>query len=156
LLGSSAISATGNALANSIDGSLNTAANLLRGMAGNDTYTIGNGDTVDESAAGSSGLDTVRSSLISINFNDAAHYRGPLENIQLLGTSALLAIGNSLSNLIDGSQNSAGNYLRGMAGNDIYTIGAGDAVDEGVAGSAGTDTVQSSTISINFGDTAHY
>ncbi|MGO4834639.1 calcium-binding protein, partial [Rhizobiaceae sp. 2RAB30] len=59
LLGSALINGTGNGLANTIDGSRNAKANVLAGLAGDDTYLIGAGDTVVEAANG--GNDTVRS-----------------------------------------------------------------------------------------------
>ena len=41
LIGSDPISGTGNALANQLDGSINSAANVLVGGRGNDTYLLG-------------------------------------------------------------------------------------------------------------------
>jgi Ca2+-binding RTX toxin-like protein len=89
LTGSAAANGTGNALANAISG--NSAVNVLSGLAGNDTltgyggndrldgggdadaiaggsgddtYVVDNaGDTADEGAAGSGGIDLVRSSI---------------------------------------------------------------------------------------------
>jgi Ca2+-binding RTX toxin-like protein len=154
LTGSAALSATGNALTNVIYASTNSGANLLRGLAGNDIYVVGAGDVVDET--GSDGIDTVYSAAITVNFGDAVHFKGTLENITLSGGAAISAAGNALANIIDGEANTGANLLRGLAGNDIYTVGSGDTVDESVAGSDGIDTVRSLTIAINLNDAVHY
>ena len=86
LLGSAAINGTGNGLANVIRG--NSAANILQGLGGNDTYQVDNtGDVVDESVAGSGGTDTVVSSL---TFTLGAN----LENLTLSGSAAINGTGN--------------------------------------------------------------
>ena len=129
LTGSSAINGTGNALDNVLMGS--SAANVLTGGAGNDTYVIGVGDTIVEVAG--SGTDTVQSALTyTLGSN--------LENLTLTGSSAINGTGNSLNNVLTG--NSAANVLTGGAGNDTYIIGAGDSISE--SNNNGTDTVQSS------------
>jgi Ca2+-binding RTX toxin-like protein len=156
LVGAAAISGTGNAAVNSLDASQNSAANTLRALGGSDRYIIGVGDTVDESVAGSDGIDLVQSSSVSINFGDTVHFRGALENIWLEGTAALSATGNALVNVLYGSTNAAANVLRGLGGGDVYVVGSGDIVDESVAGSGGVDTVQSQTISVNLADAARY
>jgi VCBS repeat-containing protein len=132
LLGSAVIAGTGNSLANTLDGSQNARANQLRGLGGNDTYFVGAGDTVFEAALG--GVDTVRSF--------ASHtLSANVENLVLIGSGATSGTGNTLANTLDGAQNARGNLLRGLGGNDIYFIGAGDAVAEAAAG--GIDTVRS-------------
>ena len=129
LTGSSAINGTGNALDNVLMGS--SAANVLTGGAGNDTYVIGVGDTIVEVAG--SGTDTVQSALTyTLGSN--------LENLTLTGSSAINGTGNSLNNVLTG--NSAANVLTGGAGNDTYIVGAGDSISE--SNNNGTDTVQSS------------
>lgn len=132
LLGSAAINGTGNGLANVIDGSLNSKANVLRGLAGDDTYFIGIGDTVVEAA--SAGNDTVRS-LVSHTLS------ANVENLLLIGSLALTGTGNNLANVIDGSQSSKANTLKGLGGNDIYILGIGDTVIE--AANGGNDMVRS-------------
>ncbi|MGO4833901.1 hypothetical protein AB4144_16685, partial [Rhizobiaceae sp. 2RAB30] len=132
LLGSALINGTGNNLANVIDGTLNGRANVLRGLAGDDTYFIGIGDTVVEAA--SAGNDTVRS-LVSHTLS------ANVENLLLIGSLALTGTGNSLANVIDGSQSSKANTLKGLGGNDIYVLGIGDTVVE--AANGGNDTVRS-------------
>jgi Ca2+-binding RTX toxin-like protein len=99
-------------------------ADRMVGGQGNDGYEVDfAGDVVDESLAGSDGIDTV---LASIDFNlaDTAAVRGNVENLTLLnGTLAKFAIGNALDNVITG--NTGANALYGMLGNDTLTGGAG-------------------------------
>jgi Ca2+-binding RTX toxin-like protein len=138
LTGTAAINGTGNALDNVLTG--NGAANVLTGGAGNDTYVVGTGDTVTEAA--SAGTDTVQSSITwTLGSN--------LENLTLIGTTAINGTGNTLANVITG--NSANNVLDGSTGvdtligglgNDTYIVDvAGDVTTENA--NEGTDTVQS-------------
>jgi Ca2+-binding RTX toxin-like protein len=57
LLGNSPITATGSAGSDHLNGELNSAANVLSGGAGDDTYTLGIGDSIIEDANG--GSDTM-------------------------------------------------------------------------------------------------
>ena len=149
LTGSAAISGTGNAIDNVLTG--NTAANVLGGGAGNDTYVVDNaGDVVVEFA--DEGTDLVQS---SVTFTLTAD----VENLTLTGTSAISGTGNALDNAVAG--NSAVNTLTGGSGNDTLDGGAaadtllgglgddiyvvdhgGDVVTEGAG--EGTDSVLSS------------
>jgi Ca2+-binding RTX toxin-like protein len=131
LTGSAAINGTGNTLDNVLTG--NSANNTLTGGAGNDTYVVGTGDTVVENA--NEGTDTVQSALTYTLGNN-------LENLTLVGASAINGTGNALNNVLDGSLNTAVNTLTGGAGNDTFIVGAGDVVSE--ANNGGTDTIQSS------------
>lgn len=141
LRGSQGIAATGNDLNNTLDGSQNSAANVLSAGAGDDTYIVGVGDSIVESAGG--GIDTVRSAGSIVLQNE-------LENLVLLGGAAVNGTGNAANNQLTG--NSAANTLDGGAGadgmtggggNDIYIVDqAGDSVTE--ASSGGTDEVRSS------------
>ncbi|HET7714031.1 MAG TPA: calcium-binding protein [Bauldia sp.] len=134
---------TGNGLANIINGA--SGADLLRGLAGDDTYFVDNlGDVVDETFAGSSGNDTVST---SVNFTLGAG----LEILILTGgaangtgnAGANSITGNGIANLINGA--GGADVMRGLAGDDTYFVDdLGDVVDELFAGSAGTDTVSSS------------
>jgi Ca2+-binding RTX toxin-like protein len=128
LTGTSAINGTGNALDNILIG--NTAANVLTGGAGNDTYVVDNvGDQTIEAAAG--GSDTVQS---YVTFTLQAE----VENLTLTGTSAINGTGNSLANTIIG--NAAANVLNGAAGADTMTGGAGN--DSYVVDNAGDKTIE--------------
>jgi trimeric autotransporter adhesin len=156
LTGTSAINGTGNAIDNVLIG--NSANNTLTGGAGNDTLDGGSGndtmvggagddtyvvnvttDVVTEAA--SEGVDTVRSSVTLTLANN-------VENLQLLGTSAISGTGNSLNNALTG--NSAANTLTGAAGNDTLdgaggndTLVGGAGADSYIFGRGwGTDTVQ--------------
>ena len=135
LTGSAAISATGNATNNTLDGSLNSAANTLTGGAGNDTYVVGAGDVIVEAAG--AGADTVRSGqnwTLGVN----------LEKLVLTGSAATAGAGNGLDNTLTG--NDAANTLSGGAGNDILNGGAGNDILDGgsgadtMVGGSGNDT----------------
>ena len=129
LTGSAAISGNGNDLDNVLTG--NSAANVLTGLGGNDTYIIGAGDTVVEAVGG--GADTV----VSIVTHTLA---ANVDNLTLVGFSAISGIGNALDNVLNGLFNLAGNTLTGGGGHDTYVIGAGDTVVE--AANGGADTVK--------------
>jgi Ca2+-binding RTX toxin-like protein len=131
LTGSAAINGSGNALGNVLTG--NSAANVLTGGVGNDTYYVDNtGDVVTESTG--EGTDTVNST-ITYTLAD----KPDLENLTLMGSTAINGTGNELDNVLTG--NSGANALTGGAGNDTYVVGAGDTVVENA--NEGTDMVQS-------------
>jgi len=113
LTGSTAINGTGNTLNNILTG--NSTANTLTGGAGDDTYVIGTNDSVVEAA--SAGTDTVQSSITYTLANN-------VENLILLGTTAINGTGNTLNNVLTG--NSAANTLSGGSGADSLIGGAGD------------------------------
>jgi Ca2+-binding RTX toxin-like protein len=167
LTGSGNINGTGNALNNVLTG--NAGNNILTGGDGNDTLDggagndtliggLGNdiyivdsaGDVVIENPG--EGTDTVQS---SITWTLGAE----VENLTLIGTSAINGTGNALNNVLTGNSGNniliggAGNdtlngglgadTMIGGAGNDVYTVdNVGDVVTE-YAGE-GTDTVNSS------------
>lgn len=130
LIGSAAINATGNDLANVLTG--NAGANVLTGGQGDDVYVIDRaGDTIVEAAVGG-GLDTVRA---SISYTLPAN----VENLTLTGTAAINGTGNSTPNVLAG--NGAANVLTGGAGNDTYRFGRGGGQDtiidsDGIAGNS--------------------
>ena len=141
---------TGNGAANVLNG--RGGADTMRGLGGNDTYFVDNrGDVVDESVAGSGGVDTVYAT-ISFDLGDGVHAKGNVENLTLLGTKARDAIGNKLANTLVGNASAnlidgkgGADIMRGLGGNDRYIVDhAGDVVDESVAGSGGVDTVRAS------------
>ncbi|MDX2288903.1 MAG: calcium-binding protein [Hyphomicrobiaceae bacterium] len=113
ITGSTAVAGTGNTSANVLDGSQNTAANALAGLAGDDTYIVGAGDTVTEISNG--GTDTVRS---SVSFTLGAN----IENLILLGSAAINGTGNTLNNTI--VANNANNVLNGGTGTDTLSFAA--------------------------------
>ena len=176
LLGSANISAKGNALSNVLVG--NSGANVLQGGAGNDTldgrggkdtmaggagndlYLVDNtGDFVNESLAGSNGIDTIQSS-VTFDLANSARVLGALENLTLIGSANINATGNGLNNVLIGNlgdntlNGGAGaDRMGGGAGNDVYVVdNVGDIVDESMLGSNGIDTINS-LISFDLTDT---
>ncbi len=140
LQGTSNISATGNALANSLFGNSgrNTldggaGVDFLRGYAGNDKYIVDDSaDRVVESSG--QGTDWV---LSSVDFVLPNH----VEWLTLTDPGGLTGTGNSLNNILNGSSGNdtlnglAGNdRLRGFEGNDILDGGLGSDRMEGGLG----------------------
>jgi Ca2+-binding RTX toxin-like protein len=115
LLGSaSADTLQGGAGNDRLDGA--AGADTLIGGSGDDTYVIDNaGDVVIE--LGGEGRDLV---LSNIGYTLTAN----VEDGQLLGTSDLFLVGNSLDNVLTG--NSGNNILNGQEGADIMAGGAGN------------------------------
>jgi Ca2+-binding RTX toxin-like protein len=138
---STALNGVGNSLNNVIIGNnfnnvLNgaTGADNLRGLAGNDTYYVDNaGDVVNESVAGSSGIDTVVSS-VSFSLANTTRVFGAVERLTLTGTTAISGTGNALANTIVG--NAAANVIKGLDGNDVIYGGLGN---DKLYGGAGND-----------------
>jgi Ca2+-binding RTX toxin-like protein len=89
----------------------------MRGVGGNDTYIVDDADdVVDESVAGSGGIDLVMSS-VSFSLADGVHATGGIENLTLTGTAAIDGTGNALANTLVG--NTGANILRGGPGEDV-------------------------------------
>ena len=116
----------------------------MRGGAGNDTYIVIDGsDILNEAIAGSSGIDTVQSS-ISFSLANSARLLGMIENLILAGSGSIDGAGNALGNTIAG--NGGINVLTGLGGNDsLQGFGGNDTLDGGVGndtlkGGAGNDT----------------
>jgi uncharacterized delta-60 repeat protein len=142
VLTGTAVSGTGNDLANSLSG--NGMNNVLNGGAGNDvlnggagadamtggadndTYQVDNdGDTVNEVANG--GTDRVLSSITHTLANE-------VENLLLIGSALINGFGNDLNNTITG--NVAANTLVGGIGHDTLNGGAGA---DSMSGGTGND-----------------
>jgi RHS repeat-associated protein len=153
LTGSSTINATGNDQANTLTG--NSANNILNGGGDDDTLNGGKGiDTLSGGAGNdtyivysttdvitdSDGIDTVQS---SVSFSLAPF--SFLENLTLIGSSAINATGNDQVNTLTG--NRANNMLDGGSSND--TLNGGDGNDTLIGGTgidilnggAGNDTL---------------
>lgn len=118
-------------------------ADTMTGGDGNDVFNVDNvGDNVVESTnLGAGGIDRVESTV------SVAALWSEVENLTLLGSADLSAVGNGNANLITGNSGNntldgglGNDTLAGGAGNDTYYINVtGDVVQEGSG--AGTDTV---------------
>lgn len=166
LLGSAALNGTGNTLANILIG--NTGANSLFGLDGNDSLSGGAGNDSLDGGAGNDSLDggTGADSMTggagndlfivdaagdvvveasgggtdTVQSNVSFTLGSDVENLTLLGSSALNGTGNTLANILIGT--SGANVLTGLDGNDNLDGGAGnDALD----GGAGNDTLTGGT-----------
>ncbi|SJM95038.1 hypothetical protein CRENPOLYSF2_4510002 [Crenothrix polyspora] len=110
---------------------------IMQGGAGDDRYIVNNTtgfDVIIEYA--NEGTDTVFS---SVNYTLPSE----VENIvatgdELAAPAGAILTGNILANILDGSQSSQADKLKGMEGNDTYILGTGDKI---VEGRAGTGTV---------------
>lgn len=130
LVGDQPISGTGNGANNRLDGSQSSAANVLAGGLGDDTYVLGAGDLAVELA--DQGVDTV--------VTDTSYALGAdLENLTLTGSAPITGTGNHGANTIDGARNAAANLLVGGRGDDLYIVDGSDVIIEQAG--EGTDTV---------------
>ncbi|NRT56148.1 calcium-binding protein [Sphaerotilus uruguayifluvii] len=140
LEGDAARDGTGNTLANRIEG--NAQANLLDGGSGDDTLLGGDGnDTLlggagNDLMSGGTGNDVYRvgsagDRTVELDGQGTDRVEAALswtlgesiEELVLLGSSAIDATGNALGNRLEG--NAADNRLDGGAGNDTMIGGAG-------------------------------
>ncbi len=130
LLGSAALSGSGNALHNSLLG--NAGNNTLNGLAGNDTLDGGAGvdvlnggtgddlylvDSATDSISDTLGVDTVQS---TVSYSLAA--RATIENLTLVGAGALGGTGNALDNVL--RSNEGDSVLDGGLGADTASYEA--------------------------------
>ncbi len=132
LVGTAAVSATGGDANETFYGSTNSAANVLTGGRGNDSYVVGAGDFVVENAG--EGIDSIRVmegplhgtvQLSSFANIENLHAGNALGNVTLVGTAG--------DNVLRG--NSGANTLMGGAGNDTIYDSSGLSIDPDV----GTD-----------------
>jgi trimeric autotransporter adhesin len=121
---------TGNANANTLDGG--AGADTMVGGAGDDGYFVeSNDDVVVEGLT--SGTDTVWS---SVSYALGAN----VENLTLLGSGSLSATGNSLNNVVYGSDGdnridggAGADTMMGGLGDDTYVVdNAGDVIDDSI------------------------
>ena len=143
LTGNAAINGSGNARNNRLDGSQNSAANVLAGGLGDDYYVLGAGDVIVENAG--EGMDTIEIGAPLVATYDIASLNPHIENL-------LLADAASASNLIGDARNNAltgnryANTLDAGAGNDLLLAGEGNdtliggAGDDDLQGGQGSDT----------------
>ncbi|WP_394889498.1 calcium-binding protein [Mesorhizobium sp. AaZ16] len=96
-----------------------TGADQLDGGIGNDTYFVDSfGDKVFEANGVGTGVDTVRT---SVNYSVVSQF---VENMVLLGSGSINAVGNNLANVITG--NSGNNAIDGRGGADTMQGGSGN------------------------------
>jgi Ca2+-binding RTX toxin-like protein len=139
LYGTSAISGTGNGLANILTG--NAASNTISGLGGTD---ILNGGLGVDRMYGGDGTDTYYADLfndvvvetnanITLGGNDVVAFLGAsgtftlgsnIERLSLGGVSAINGTGNELANTLSG--NAVSNILNGALGNDTLIGGLGN------------------------------
>jgi Ca2+-binding RTX toxin-like protein len=114
LVGSAAVTGTGNDLNNGMDGSQNSAANVLAGGDGDDTYRLGAGDTVIEGAG--AGTDTVFILGPQGTYSTSDHVGVEIFELDNASASSNV-IGDAANNRIIG--NGGANVLEGGGGNDV-------------------------------------
>lgn len=125
---------TGNAAANILDGGL--GADMLVGGAGNDAYVVDNvNDLIYETSTITTEIDLVQS---SVSYTLSSN----LENLILIGSTAINGFGNSLNNTLTGNTDS--NRLDGGIGNDTMIGGLGN--DTYVVDSIGDVVIETSTL----------
>lgn len=147
-LDASAVNVVGNSLANTIWG--NAGANQMTGGAGNDIYYVDLKDTVVETSALATEIDSVVLDVgAAAGGIDMATRYANVENLKLLGTGNFDVTGTGANNKLEG--NAGNNLLDGGLGNDTMAGGAGndtyrvnvttDVITE--LANQGTDTVES-------------
>ena len=143
LTGTTAVNGTGNNLNNVLTG--NAANNTLTGGAGDDTL---DGNMGTDTMVGGTGNDAyyvdattdVVTELAGegtdvVNARITYTLGSNVENLTLMGTTAINGTGNTLNNVLTG--NSANNTLTGAAGDDTLDGGAGA---DTMVGGTGNDT----------------
>jgi Ca2+-binding RTX toxin-like protein len=144
LVGSAAVTGTGNGDANTLNGATNSAANVLIGGLGDDDYILGAGDTYVENPG--EGIDAIVLSAPAGNpgnVYDLVPY-GELEGIRVTdGAGAVTLLGDARDNRLVG--NSFANVLQGFGGNDRLVGGGGDDSYLGFGANSGHDTIEDHT-----------
>ncbi|MDB5850023.1 MAG: hypothetical protein JWP29_3775 [Rhodoferax sp.] len=143
LTGAGVINGTGNALANMLTG--NAASNNLYGGAGNDILDGaggpnkmygGVGDDTYYVAKATDGVFENLNEGMDLILSTSDYELGlNAENLTLLGTAAISALGNTIDNVLTG--NVASNTLTGRDGNDTLIGGLGA---DTLVGGSGNDT----------------
>lgn len=136
--GTKSFSGVGNALSNTLSGSLagdrldgQAGADIMRGAGGNDTYIVDNvGDVVIEGL--NQGADRVLSQ-VSYTLSEN------VETLQLSTSKAINATGNATANTLIG--NAGNNVLDGRAGADTLTGGGGNDTFQMQRGEANGDVI---------------
>ncbi|WP_132257159.1 beta strand repeat-containing protein, partial [Methylobacterium segetis] len=133
--GTEADTLLGGAGNDTLDGG--AGADIMRGGADNDTYVVDvAGDVVDETSAGSSGTDTVRTALASYTLG------ANVENLTYTGNGAFSGTGNTLNNVLTGGNAAAGDTLTGDEGDDTLD---GNGGNDTLLGGVGNDTLTGGT-----------
>jgi Ca2+-binding RTX toxin-like protein len=121
-------------------------ADTMSGGAGDDIYIVDRfGEAVAEAAG--EGFDTVYSSatyMLSAN----------VERLILLGTEALVGLGNAGDNILVG--NEGANTLQGLGGNDVFFGNGGDDIIFGTAGNNVIDGGSGNDRLILYGELDYY
>lgn len=117
-----------------------SGSDVMRGQGGNDTFVINSSSGTDSLIDGGDDTDTVESS-ISFSLNSTTN----VENLTLVGSSAINGTGNDLANAITG--NGGANVLNGNGGADTIegdygndTLNGGEGADN-LRGEFGNDTL---------------
>ena len=139
LTGTAGISGTGNAVGNKLNGATSSGANVLAGLAGDDVYTIGVGDSVVELAGAGNDTVTVAFAAPDGNVQSLAAYQN-VENLAVTDAAGAAAlVGTAQDNALTG--NASANVLDGLAGNDVLVGQAGNDRYVGVGLASGHDVI---------------
>jgi hypothetical protein len=147
--GTTAINLTGNALSQEITGNYGAnvlrdgagAADVLRGLNGNDTYLVyTSGTTIIEAASGgtadrvAAGVDYVLGAGVHVEVM-TTNGSGGTASIDLTGNALKQTItGNAGANILHDGGSGAADTMSGLGGNDIYRVyNTGDIIVEGAS-----------------------